>query len=76
MADLFSVFLFYNSWTHSLFKNNNWISSKTKLEKGVMGAWSFFVTYRALAHNHIDLGTWHGYQEVFYKKNINSLKDI
>lgn len=68
---LLSSFIFFNFWTHSLFKNNNWNSNKTSIDKGLMGSWSFVLSYRALADNHLDIGTWHGYQEVFLKKPVD-----
>lgn len=51
----------------SLSANGRWVSSKTSLEKGVMGAWSFMLSRTSLAGNKLDLGAWHGYQEVFLK---------
>lgn len=33
-----------------------------------MGSWSFLLTYRALAHEYLDLGTWHGFQEIRLKE--------
>ncbi len=64
------AYLLACSWIHTLQRNGNWTSTKTSLEKGVMGAWSFMLTHRALANSHLDLGTWHGFQEVFYHQPI------
>lgn len=72
---LASSFYFYQQWTNTLERNGNWQSSKMNLMKEVMGSSSFVRTYRTLAFNHLDLGTWFGFQEVFYRKpiNLNSL---
>jgi lysophospholipase L1-like esterase len=67
---LAALFVLVQTYTHTLSRNGNWVSSKTSLAKGVMGAWSFMLTYRALANNHLDLGTWHGYQEIFLNKSV------
>lgn len=71
---LSALFILLNTYTHSLSRNGNWSSSKTDLDKGVMGSWSFMLTYRALANNRLDLGTWHGYQEVFLNKPVKYSK--
>jgi lysophospholipase L1-like esterase len=64
---LISLFVMISVYTSTLEKNGQWTSTKTKLEKGVMGAWSFVLTRTALAGNALNLGTWHGFQEVFLK---------
>lgn len=66
---LVSAYFFYLSWINTLYRSNNWTSSKTRMEKGLMGAWSFMLTHRSLTYNHLDPGTWHGYQELFLQKN-------
>jgi len=40
------------------------------LEKGVMGAVAFSFGRQALAKGHLNLGAWHGFQEVFYKNKL------
>jgi lysophospholipase L1-like esterase len=67
-----ALLLLYNLFTHTLFQNGNWTSTKTGLEKSVMGSWAFMVNYRALIHNQLDLGTWHGHQEIFLKQPESS----
>lgn len=62
-----SLYGFYYTWSNTLFKNGNWDSAKVKLEKGLMGSWSFLLTHRALAQGHLDPGTWQGYQHISYK---------
>lgn len=70
ISGLAALFILTNTFTHSLSRNGSWSSSKTALEKGVMGSWSFMLTYRALAGNQLNLGTWHGYQEIFLDKPL------
>jgi lysophospholipase L1-like esterase len=68
---LLSFHLLYSSYTNILWRNAAWDSSKVKMEKGLMGAWSFILTYRSLAHDRLDLGSWHGHQEVFLKDTVD-----
>ena len=68
---LCSIFSVYNMWNNTLFKNDNWNSSKTELRKGVMGAYAYMVTHYALAGGKLNLSAWHGYQELFYKKSVD-----
>ncbi len=70
LSGLVVLLLLYNSYTHTPERNSNWQSSKTQLGKGVMGSWAFMLSYRALAKNRLDLGTWHGYHELFLKKPV------
>ncbi|MBT3249529.1 MAG: SGNH/GDSL hydrolase family protein [Candidatus Pacebacteria bacterium] len=56
--------------TNTLLNNGNWDSEKTKLEMGVMGAWNFFSQAQALAGNHLNLGAWHGFQEVISRESF------
>ena len=70
LSGLVALFLLCNLYTHTPERNGNWQSSKTQLEKGVMGSWSFMLSYRALVKNRLDLGTWHGYHELFLKKPV------
>jgi lysophospholipase L1-like esterase len=62
----------YRLFTHTLQSNGEWRSTKTTLEKGVMGAWSFMLSHRALAYNALDLSSWHGYQEVFCTRSFSA----
>ena len=55
---------------NTIHNNGNWISSKTKLENGVIGAYSFVLERQALAKGHLNLGAWHGFQEVLYKDKL------
>jgi len=56
---------------NSLYNNGNWVSTKASLEKGVMGSVAYFVTQKAVERDHLDLRSWHGYQEVVYKDPVD-----
>jgi hypothetical protein len=47
-----------------------WSSTKTRLEKGVMGALAFVSLQQGLAGNRLNLGAWFGYQEVLYREAV------
>jgi lysophospholipase L1-like esterase len=47
-----------------------WSSTKTRLEKGVMGALAFVSLQQGLAGNRLNLGAWFGYQEVLYQEAV------
>jgi lysophospholipase L1-like esterase len=57
-------------WGNTLHRNGRWESSKVGLEYGILGAVSFLTTRTALHRGHLDLGVWHGYQEVVYAESI------
>lgn len=69
---LWIIFNIYNSWNNTLFKNNNWESSKVKIGVSLMGAYANIFTHYALAGNKLNVSAWHGYQELFYKKSIKT----
>jgi lysophospholipase L1-like esterase len=54
----------------SLEESGHWISSKTRLERGVMGAFHFMRSEQAQAGHRLNLGAWFGYQEVLYKRPL------
>ncbi len=56
---------------HTLEANGRWLASKTTLARAVMGAQSFVGTGQALAGGHLDLGAWHGFQEVFWYQPLD-----
>ncbi|RMF27279.1 MAG: hypothetical protein D6765_07775 [Bacteroidetes bacterium] len=70
VALLLFASLFYDNWTNTLDTNGRWESSKVKLGRGVQGAVYFMVTRVALADNHLNLGAWEGYQELFFKEAL------
>ena len=58
---------------NTLFYNGNWKSTKVELseKKSLMGAIHFMISGIPLAKNHLNLGAWHGYQEVIFKKRLH-----
>ncbi len=55
---------------NTLERNGRWISTKTDLERSVIGARSFFRGRQALAGGHLNLGAWFGYQEVIFRRPL------
>jgi len=62
------AFLLYNN---TIYYNGSWISTKTNLVKAVMGAHSFSFQRQALAKGRLNLGAWHGFQEIIYKDKLD-----
>jgi len=60
--------------TNSLENNGMWNVSKLDLEKNIMGSYDFFTKTQALENNQLNLGTWHGFQEVIYKNKVDPLE--
>ncbi len=56
---------------NTLYNNGNWVSAKCLLAKKVVGAVEFMVTNTSLARNRLNLGAYHGFQEVEYKDKLN-----
>ncbi len=50
--------------TNTLVNDGNWVSTKETLGVSVMGARSFMARTQALAGRHLNLDSWHGYQEL------------
>lgn len=74
---LLSIFLIsilatqiYLLTNNTLSNNNNWNSEKLKLGMGVMGAWNFFNQTQPLNRNQLNLGAWHGFQEIITKESF------
>lgn len=55
---------------NTLHNNGNWVSSKVGLEKTPMGAITYLVTEHALRNRRLNLGEWHGFQELLYKEAV------
>lgn len=55
---------------NTLFKNHKWIVYKTRLAKDVMGHDSYYMGPQALAGYRLNLGAWHGYQEVLFREKV------
>ncbi len=56
----------------SLYDKGVWTSTKTNLEKGVIGAAGFMVTKVAVAGNNLNLGAWNGFQEIIFRKDTHA----
>lgn len=55
---------------------DRWTTTKTELERGVIGGVAFRTTRPSLHRNRLDLGAWHGFQEVFLRDQIDDLRQI
>jgi lysophospholipase L1-like esterase len=53
---------------NSIQNNGNWEATKTTLKMYVLGSDAFFNGRQALSHNRLNLGAWHGFQEVISRK--------
>ena len=62
------IFLLYKN---TLENNSNWHSSKLYLQEGVMGSNAFYENTQALDKEKLNLGAWHGFQEVMYVDQVN-----
>ncbi len=56
--------------TNTLDRNGNWLSSKLFLKKFVMGSYQFFTKKQTLSKEKLNLGAWHGFQEVVYGDKV------
>ncbi|MFQ5527612.1 MAG: hypothetical protein ACE5GX_15290 [Thermoanaerobaculia bacterium] len=66
----------YLSQHNSLHANGRWISSKTRLERALMGSFAFVTERQSLAGGTLNLGAWHGFQEVVYSEQIEHLASL
>lgn len=57
----------YAAQQNTLERNGRWIASKALLEQGVMGTLNFLSQPNTLAGEQLNLGAWHGFQEVLYR---------
>jgi lysophospholipase L1-like esterase len=55
---------------NTLYDNGRWESSKVGLEYGILGAVAFLTTRTALHRDRLDLGVWHGYQELLRRDAV------
>lgn len=60
----------YAWYTNSLVRGGRWVSSKTQLERGVMGAHAFASSCHTLSGEELDLGRWFGFQEVLLREPL------
>ena len=56
---------------NTLHANGAWKSSKTDLDRGVVGAVAFMITRVPLHHDRLNLGAWHGFQQVMYRHTLD-----
>lgn len=56
---------------HSLENRPSWVSTKSGLERGVMGSVAFMKTPMALHADVLNLGAWHGFQEIFWREPLS-----
>ncbi len=49
---------------NTLHENGRWTSGKLDVDMGIVGAATYMMTRRALSGNRLNLGPWHGYQEL------------
>jgi lysophospholipase L1-like esterase len=62
---------FYLAKTNTLEKNGEWIPTKTTLTAyHLMGSGEYLRGTQALARNRLNLGAWHGLQEVLYRHPV------
>lgn len=66
----------YLLFDNSLQKNGNWVSTKLTLEKALMGRTNFMENRQTLATGSLDLGAWHGYQEVLIKNKLENVNKL
>lgn len=70
------IFCLTLSWTiygqlnNTLLHNNNWVSSKLGLSMYVFGRDEFMDQRPTLSENHLNLGAWHGYQELLTTRDF------
>ena len=56
---------------NTVLNNGRWIAAKRKLGMYIMGADEFLITRIPLAGNSLNLGAWHGHQEVSLRNPVN-----
>ena len=55
---------------NTLYENGNWVVTKTRLKKAVVGSYGFLVSRATLSGEYLDLSRWFGYQEVIYREAL------
>lgn len=55
---------------HRLATRPEWVSTKVELERDVIGARCYVMTPMALAGDRLNLGAWHGFQEVMFHEPV------
>jgi hypothetical protein len=67
----FAVVRTYALYENSLSVHSQWIATKTTLRRGVNGAIEFVLRPQVLARNQLNLGAWHGFQELLYRDELD-----
>ena len=60
---------------NTLDNNGRWISGKARIGTTLMGAKTYMRTSQALAKGRLNLGAWHGFQELVYKDELD-IRDV
>ena len=60
----------HRQWHNSLHDNGRWSATKMEAEKALIGAVSFYVSRKPLAGGQLNLGAWHGMQEVVLRQPL------
>lgn len=68
----FCISTLYVRQNNTLSKVQHWRSLKMDLQKTVMASFSFYATRKALSGQKLDLGTWHGFNEVVSLKDFEA----
>lgn len=68
----FCISTLYIRQNNTLSKVQHWRSLKMDLQKTVMASFSFFATRKALSNQQVDLGTWHGFNEIVSVKDFEA----
>lgn len=68
----FCLSTLYVKQNNTLSKVQHWRSLKMDMQKTVMASFSFYATRKALSKQQLDLGTWHGFNEVVSLKDFDA----
>lgn len=60
----------YLTANNTLLANGRWVSSKSQLERGLLGAYAYLTGPQALAGGRLNLDAWHGFNEVLFHEPI------
>lgn len=66
----------YLVWNHTLEANGRWISTKIQVERSLMGSFAFVRERQSLAGGVLNLGAWHGFQEVVYHQPARQIASL
>lgn len=60
----------YSQHRNTLHHNGRWLTTKTDLERAVIGGIAYRTTRPALARSRLHLGAWNGFQEVVFHRRL------